>query len=156
MALAQQLAALNTTLCGGGADSALFGTPVLKQLHAGSVTMDPLFKLAAALHLERSELMRVAQAGSLIFGAGQEELAARLAAAENLQAGRTAYLDLAACADRQIHAASGLLVLLQQHDDQTAAALAGLGAPNRQLLVWLGSVSDAMRLAANSLNPSYG
>ena len=50
MALAQQLAALNTTISGGGSGSGgLVSTePVLTQLNAAWVALAPLFKLAAA------------------------------------------------------------------------------------------------------------
>jgi hypothetical protein len=159
--LAQQLVVLNTTLCAAGtgdgaSGGALIGTPPeLTQLQAAWVTMGPLFKLGTTLKLEGNDLMRMAQAGSLIFGAGQLELAVRLASAGSLQAGGDVFVDLAHCADRQMTAAIAVLEFLppaQQPGDQAAAALAALAVPNRQLAVWFGSLSDAMRLVANTMN----
>jgi hypothetical protein len=103
LALAQQLAALNATLCGGGTGGRLIGTPpVLAQLDAAWATMGALCGLADALQLERNDLIRVAQACSLLFGAGQQSLAVRLAAVRSLDAGRDAFLDLEECTEKQL------------------------------------------------------
>jgi hypothetical protein len=114
VALAQQLVALNTTLCGassgaggGSGGSALISTvPVLAQLDAAWEMMGALFQLAAALQLERNDLMRVAQAGSLLFGAGQQALAARLAAVRSLQATEDLSVTLGRSEDSQLTVAS--------------------------------------------------
>ena len=94
MALAQQLAALNTKLCGTGGGSGSCGglistEPVLTQLDAAWIVLGGLFKLSLVLQLERNDWVRLAQAGSLLFDAGQYELLARLETARSAQAVRS-------------------------------------------------------------------
>ena len=163
VALAQQLAALNTTLCGGGGSKEgggatragrLIGTvPVRAQLDAAWVMMGAFFELAADLQLERNDLMRVAQAGSLLFDAGQRVLAIELSSAWSLQAGAQEFFRLEGAAERQAAAAirlGGYFVLSQQLDEQLAAALAAMVAPPSLVVVWLGSLCEALQLVATS------
>ena len=156
LALAQQLAALNATLCGGGTGGRLIGTPpVLAQLDAAWATMGALCGLADALQLERNDLIRVAQAGSLLFGAGQQSLAVRLAAVRSLDAGRDACPDLEECTEKQLNAAREMvdhLVSSQEHDPQLMQAMAFLMGPPRQLAAWLGCLSEALQTSAAMLH----
>ena len=99
--------------------------------------------------------MRVAQAGSLLFEAGQHELSARLEAAQRLQAGGRVYASLAECVQRQVDAACQAVRIPSGagfDGDSVGAALAAVVAPPAHVAAWLSTLCAAMQPVATALN----